>query len=510
MTTIKDDAKRWNHFRSFVESLKGAAEPSELLETLLLGIVELLDAERGFVLLKRPGASRMVPVAAHRIEDTEAFIEVSSTVYKAALADKTTVYIKNSFEDNRCCVARSIREAPTPRTIVCGPLMASDVSFGVLYIDMPIKENVIERASIELFETITGLTSHLLAASQTRQKLLSAQTKMQAMSALSFAGQRLIIGDSKAGSELRECISTAASQDVTTLIRGETGTGKEMVAQAIHRLSARNIGPFVAVNCAALPRDIIEAELFGTEKGAFTGATERRIGRFELAAGGTLFLDELGELSLDTQVKLLRVLQEREITRLGGKKAIPLDFRLICATNADLEQSIENGTLRRDFYFRINVFSIALKPLRERTADIEPLAAHFTREYCARFGKGDMQLSPDTLKAMCGYEWPGNVRELRNAIERAVLLSNGEIIGPASLPLGTSTAAAKPDGLESVFWSKLPDDYDQAREIFERTFLKRLLERHGGKIRAAARASGIPRSTIYRRLTKFGLVAEDE
>ena len=499
----------WEPFQAFLDTLREAVDPRVMLKRLLLGLVDIFGAERGFVMLRQSQNAKLVPVASHQLDDANSFIEISSTVYKEALETGKTVFIKNSFKDQRCAIAKSIVAAPAPRTIACGPLLVDGQTFGVIYIDMPLSIKDVHAAKLPLFETITGLTSRLLAASQTRQSLLAANGRIEALNTLAWEGKRLVMGDGPSSQELRALLATAAQQDVNVLITGETGTGKEMVARAIHRMSARRDGPFVPVNCAALPRDIIEAELFGAEKGAFTGATERRLGRFELASSGTLFLDELGELPLEIQVKLLRSLQERVITRLGGSDAIPVDFRLICATNVDLEEAVRAGTFRKDMYYRINVFRMRLRPLRERRDEIFVLTKHFIEEFSRKFGRPVKSLSPEAEKLILAYEWPGNVRELRNAVERTVLLAREEVIEASSLPISSGSAPTQ-DELERAFTQNLPDDYETAREVFERAFLKRMIEKHDGNVTAAAKAAGMPRSTVYRRLGKLGLLKQEE
>jgi formate hydrogenlyase transcriptional activator len=237
-----------------------------------------------------------------------------------------------------------------------------------------------------------------------------------------------IVGTSSALQTVLSRISKVAPSDSTVLITGETGTGKELVARAIHRRSRRSGRAFVSVNCAAIPRDLILSELFGHEKGAFTGAMQRRLGRFEMADGGTIFLDEVGELSPDTQVALLRVLQEREFERVGGGQPIRVDVRLIAATNRDLQAAVANGTFRHDLFYRLNVFPIEVPPLRERKDDILMLVEYFVQRYAAKAGKHIRSIDKNTLDLLRSYHWPGNIRELQNIIERFVILSSGEVL----------------------------------------------------------------------------------
>lgn len=237
-----------------------------------------------------------------------------------------------------------------------------------------------------------------------------------------------IIGQSPAINAVFEKVRRVAATDATVLITGETGTGKELIARAIHSTSGRSSGPLIKVNCAALAPTLVESELFGHERGAFTGATERRTGRFELAHGGTIFLDEIGEVPLEVQAKLLRVLQERELERIGGNSSIQIDVRIIAATNRDLKQAIREGTFREDLFYRLNVFPLSLPPLRERPGDIELLARHILKKIAQRIGRKIDAIEPTTLERLCSYRWPGNVRELENVLERAAILSNEHVL----------------------------------------------------------------------------------
>lgn len=280
----------------------------------------------------------------------------------------------------------------------------------------------------------------------------------------------------------------------SVLICGETGTGKELIARSLHYQSTRKRKPFVAVNCAAMPSGLLESELFGYEKGAFTGATARRIGRFEEAADGTVFLDEIGELELQLQAKLLRVLQEKEIERLGSNRKVPVNFRLISSTNRDLAQEITAGQFREDLYYRINVVNIKVPPLRERRDDIPLLTAEFVKEYCARERKS-LQVSSEVMDIMQHYEWPGNIRQLRNIIERAAVLARGKTITVRDLP----------DELRLHTVRKAREDsfVRPLREMELEAVRAALLEVKGNKSRAAE-LLGISRKALYKRLKESG------
>jgi two-component system response regulator HydG len=307
-----------------------------------------------------------------------------------------------------------------------------------------------------------------------------------------------LIGQSVPFLSMIELAKAAAGSEATILIRGESGTGKELIAELIHAASPRAKGPFVKVNCGAIPEALLETELFGHEQGAFTDARQSRKGRFELASGGTIFLDEIGEMSPTLQVKLLRVLQERELERVGGQgQVIPLDLRLLAATNRDLEAMIHEGTFREDLYYRINVITIHAPPLRERRGDIELLANAF----CARFNEKNRKsfhgISPQALELLRRYHWPGNVRELENVIERAVVLGRGEWILPEHLPDPLRQATAKRDAGD--FAARVLDA-GIGLEEFSRMIVERALETTGGNVSQAARKLGLTRRTLQYRL----------
>ncbi|HSE16783.1 MAG TPA: sigma-54 dependent transcriptional regulator [Pyrinomonadaceae bacterium] len=306
-----------------------------------------------------------------------------------------------------------------------------------------------------------------------------------------------LMGTSHALERVLKQARSVAATSATVLLSGENGTGKEMLARAIHQESPRATGPFVAVSCAALPEALIESELFGHEKGAFTSATQSHKGRFELADGGTLFLDEIGDLSAAVQVKLLRVLQEREFERVGGTKTLPVDIRLIAATNRDLEKEVAQGRFRQDLFFRLNVVPLVLPPLRERPDDIPILAAHFAAKSAQKYGQSISELEPALVEVLLDYHWPGNVRELENLIERLVVLSSSSTLGLEFVP--EKMLRALP-GTTPGDESKL----EGAVEALKRRMIKSALQSEGNKV-AAAKKLGISRSYLHRLINEFDL-----
>ena len=306
-----------------------------------------------------------------------------------------------------------------------------------------------------------------------------------------------LMGSSAALEKVLKQARSVAATSATVLLSGENGTGKEMLARAIHQESPRVGGPFVAVSCAALPEALIESELFGHEKGAFTSATQMHKGRFELADGGTLFLDEIGDLSAAVQVKLLRVLQEREFERVGGTKTLPVDIRLIAATNRDLEKEVANGRFRQDLFFRLNVVPLVLPPLRERPDDIPILAAHFAAKSAQKYGQPTPELDPALVEILLDYNWPGNVRELENLIERLVVLSNTTTLGLEFVPEKMLRALpGTPLGDENTL--------EGAVAAVKRRMIVGALQSEGNKV-AAAKKLGISRSYLHRLINEFDL-----
>ena len=320
-------------------------------------------------------------------------------------------------------------------------------------------------------------------------------------------GFEQIVGQSPPMRRLFETIDKIADTDVTVLVRGASGTGKELVANALHYRSPRRAKPLVKMNCAALSQELVESELFGHERGAFTGAAARREGKFEAADGGTLFLDEVGDMPLETQAKLLRAIQEKEFERVGGNTPIRVDVRLIAATNQDLEAAVQTGRFREDLYYRLRVVELVIPPLAERREDIPVLIDHFLKDAARRFGRDVKPLTGEALRACVGHQWKGNVRELRSAVEQALLLAPGPEITPADL-------FGRPPVLEAAPTPVPPGSFREAKErvveAFERDFLQRALRRHGGNITKAAEEVGMHRQNLQQKMRELGITADKE
>jgi two-component system response regulator AtoC len=313
-----------------------------------------------------------------------------------------------------------------------------------------------------------------------------------------------ILGNSAAIGDVLRLISRVADTNATVLIWGETGTGKELIARAIHRGSPRRERPMVKLNCAGIPEGLLESELFGFEKGAFTGATERKLGKFELAHHGTIFLDEIGDMNPAAQAKILRILQEMEFERLGGVRPVKIDTRVIAATNRDLSKSVREGQFREDLFHRLNLFAIHVPPLRDRIEDVPVLAGHFLDEAGRRFGRPLRSISADAMEHLIRYRWPGNVRELRNTIERAVLIAEGETLTSRCLPV-QAVAATPVRGATVTAVTQTPGNLEETLAHVERQLIRDALERSAGVQRHAARLLGITERVLWYKIKKLGI-----
>jgi len=318
-----------------------------------------------------------------------------------------------------------------------------------------------------------------------------------------------VVANDPASRELFAIAQRVAQTDATVLLTGESGVGKEVVARFIHRHSARQAGPFVAINCAAIPDSLLEATLFGYEKGAFTGAQQAQAGKFEQAQDGTLLLDEVTEMPMGLQAKLLRVLQEREVERVGGKKPVPLNIRIVATSNRDMAEAVAKGVFREDLYYRLNVFPIAIPALRQRPEDIVPIARHFVAEHGGRFGRTGMSLSPDAEAALSAHAWPGNIRELENVIQRALIMAPGNTIGPEALNLLARPAESSPQPARPVVEAPppvtLPEPEKRADNMkdLERDHILRTLAEVGGSRKKAIERLGISERTLRYKLQQY-------
>ena len=375
--------------------------------------------------------------------------------------------------------------------MLVAPLLTTSKVTGLIYLDSA--ANRFDQEHLELLCGVAGMASGPLENERRMESLEAENRRLRSDINL----EHNMVGEGPRMREVYQFIAKAAPTDSTVLIRGESGTGKELVARAIHLNSSRSQNPFVAINCAALSETLLESELFGHEKGAFTGAIAQKKGKFEVANGGTVFLDELGELAPSLQAKLLRVLQEREFERLGSTRAIKVDIRLIAATNRELEQAIKDGGFRQDLYYRLNVLTVKMPALKQRPEDIPLLAGYFALRFSKKASRAVKGISPEARKCLVQYEWPGNVRELENAIERAVVLGTTELIQPEDLPEELLQKQAIP-GVQVT-------EYHQAVKDAKRQLVLKAFEEAGGNYAQAARLLGIHPNNLHRLIRNLDL-----
>jgi transcriptional regulator with GAF, ATPase, and Fis domain len=437
-----------------------------------------------------------------------------TSVCGVALADRHTVHIEDlaALTDPQMAAAKAIQLRYGQRTMIAAPILDGDVPLGTIAVLRREVRPFSER-QIALLQTFAdqaviairnaNLFRQLQARSADLAREVEAHQRSKAMlqCVLDATDGFAIVGRSAAVARLRQQISLVAQTESTVLVQGETGTGKELVARAIHEQGARRDRPLIRLNCAALPRELVESELFGHEKGSFTGALQQRRGRFELADGGTLLLDEVGEMPLEAQAKLLRVLQEREFERVGGSRVLRADVRVIAVTNRDLTAEIAAGRFRADLFYRLNVFPITVPPLRERLDDVEPLLAHFAAKVARRLGRPLPGIAPVFVQMLRMHDWPGNIRELENLVERALIVSPGGLLdGTGLLPAPAPRAHT---GRSSV-----AHDGDGNLQAVEREHIRRVLDTVAWRVegdRGAAEQLGLNPSTLRGRMRKLGI-----
>ncbi len=387
-------------------------------------------------------------------------------------------------------------------SFICVPILLNKQTVGTLAVDLYFQPLDCLKENEQFLSIVAGLIAHDVhnrrMAQMEREALEFENTRLKKALKDKFQPEN-IIGDSNSMRDVFTRIHQVAAVDTTVLIRGESGTGKELVASAIHYNSSRADKPFVRVNCAALNENLLESELFGHEKGAFTGANYKRIGRIEEAEGGTLFLDEIGDFTPQVQVKLLRVIQEKQYERVGSSQTMKADVRIITATNRNLEEAIKDNSFRQDLYYRINVFPIYLPPLRERKSDILLLSNHFVKKYSRQMGKDVDRISTTAINMLCAYNWPGNVRELENCIEHAVLLSTNKVVHGHNLP----ETLQMPREMDM----SAPGSLKQKIEIMEKDLITDSLKRNNGNVSAVARELGITGRMVRYKLEKMRIDA---
>jgi Nif-specific regulatory protein len=498
--TGDDESQRAAEDLSALLRLCTAVQAARGLEAVaaatLEGLLASVPAERGCMLLVREDAEEM-RVAATRTrgsESSKAF-PVSRTVLARTVAERVALLCTDLEADASLKGAESL-EAARVRSLLCAPLVGRERVLGALYLDSSRAQPLAERH----LELVTAAAAVAALAVENASYIEWLRGENQRLRAQDVAHG--LVGDSPVMRRLHTLIQRVGPTHSTVLIRGESGTGKELCARALHASSPRAEGPFVAINCATLTETLLESELFGHEKGAFTGAVARKPGKIELAHKGTLFLDEIGELPHGLQAKLLRVLQEREFDRVGGTRPIPVDVRVIAATHRDLDAAIRERRFREDLFYRLNVVTLHMPALRERRADIPLLAQHFARVHAEQLGRRVVGLSDEAREALLAYDWPGNVRQLGNAIERALVLGTDELIRREDLP--DEVLAARPpapDGTE-------PGTFEDRILATKRKLIAEAYDQAGGDHQTAARLLGIHPNSLHRLVRNLQMKSE--
>jgi len=477
--------------------LQAARSTAELARGLLDQVLETLPGDRAALLLADRGSADIAATfTVDRRRDAGDPFPVSRTVIQAVLGEGVTLKAEDVLLAERLAGAESLR-ADRIKSLLAVPLTHLGRTLGLLYVDiLETRERTrpFDDGHLQILTALGGIAAGVLSAVR-QMEWLEEENRRLAGSLVSD-----LVGESPRMREVYRLIARAATSDSTVLLRGESGTGKEVAARALHRASPRAGKPFVAVNCATLSETLLESELFGHERGAFTGAVARKIGKAEAADGGTLFLDELGEIPLPLQSKLLRFLQERELDWVGGTQPIRVDVRVVAATNRDLEKAIRDGAFREDLYYRLNVIPVRLPPLRERREDISLLASHFAARISQRLGRPTAGFTPEARACLQRYDWPGNVRELANAVERALVLGEGDLIRPEDLPETVLESGGAPD-------ASLGQYHETIQEAKKRLIRGAVADSGGNITRAAARL-GLQPTYLHRLIRNLDLRGE--
>jgi Nif-specific regulatory protein len=467
-----------------------------LQRQLLELIFEVIPAERGAILLVGESIEEFTSIFGwDKVAGLDRPVQVSRTIIHKVLEESTAVLSNDLLQSEDLNKAESLI-ASRIKSLLCVPLVMLGRTVGVIYLDASDVTTRFDEDHLQLLTAIAGIAAVALENARHVEWLENENRRLQATIHLDDT----IIGESQSMNQVYQFIAKVAPTNATVLIDGESGTGKELVARALHMNSPRSDAPFVAINCAALTETLLESELFGHEKGAFTGALAQKKGKLEMADGGSIFLDEIGELAPQMQAKFLRVLQEREFEHVGGTRTIKVDVRVIAATNKNLEEAIKSNEFRQDLYYRLNVVSLTMPPLRERREDIPLLASYFAAKFSKKAKRPLMGISMEARACLVNYDWPGNVRELENAIERAVVLGSGHVILPEDLP----EAALETDSPTGVHIAK----YHEAIREAKKQLILKAVEQAQGNYTEAAKLLGVHPNYLHRLIRNMNLKTE--
>ena len=477
------------------KGISSGAGLDALAQDILQRVFENVPAQRGSILLlgNTPSEDEFAWVLGrHRSATAKDPVPVSRTILRRVLGEGLGILVNRVSQNEALAKVESIYRGKT-QSILSVPLVAAGRSVGVLYLDSTDPLAPFDETHLELATAIAGLTASALESAHSLERARLENQDLRADLHLEHS----MVGESGAVLGVLRVIAKVGPTDSTVLVLGESGTGKELAARAIHRASPRAVKPFVAINCATLTENLLESELFGHERGAFTGAIGRKIGKVEMANGGTVFLDEIAELAPGLQAKLLRLLQEHEFERVGGARPIRVDVRFVAATNRNLQESVARGDFRADLFYRLNVVSIVMPPLRDRREDVPLLASYFASKYAKKTHRGVRGITAEARDALLRYDWPGNIRELENAVERAVVLGSTEMILPEDLPESVLEREAGKSGA-----------YHSALAAAKRDLIRSAIRRARGNFTEAARLLGVNPNYLHRLVNNLNLRAE--
>jgi len=482
-----DELNAFRQVVGFSDRILRAQNPEQLLEALIDELIESLGASRGFLILFEAGEPEVkVARGLHKGDLSPEISKCSDAILQQVLKSGEPVIVEDALHDANFSSSVSVMNLRIA-SVLCIPLREQGELTGLIYLGQDKLTHAFTPKKLEIATTFAAQASLLLMIKRQLGDLEADRSRLsEIVEARRFGA---MIGSCESMEKVYHRIRKVAPTDISVLITGETGTGKELIAKEIHKTSPRSEGPFIAINCGAIPHELLESELFGHLKGAFTGATHDREGRFQQADTGTLFLDEIGEMPVHLQVKLLRALQERQVMPVGGTKSKNVDIRVLAATHKNLEKAIETGSFREDLFYRLNVVEIELPPLRERGDDLMLLARFILKRARDEYGSSVKDFAPRAVTLMKNYTWPGNVRELENRVRKAAVLCDGQVIAPEDL--GLSAENLKP---------LLP--LAAAKEEFQRDYVNQVLERFAGNRTKAAEALGVDPRTIFRHLEK--------
>jgi len=484
-TDVGRMARDLNALFKIANAINAQHDSVSLQEGLLQLIFEVVPADAG--------AIQIIENAEGQPNSTVTWTRESRQVPEIKVRHE--VVLRTLWERTAQVVSDPAAAGASPETVLCAPLVALQKTIGVIYLVCHSPGECFERDHVNFVNSVAAIAAVTLESVLAMESLQAENRQLREQLAVDDS----MIGESPPMRQLAQTIDKLAKGDAAVLVRGESGVGKELVARAIHVKSSRSAQPFIAINCAAIPETLIESELFGYEKGAFTGAVVSKRGKLELAGSGTLFLDEIGEFDLKLQAKLLRMLQQREFERVGGTTTIRFKARVLAATNKDLEQAIARREFRQDLYYRLNVVSLSVPPLREHRQDIPLLAIHFARKYSQRMTRPFKGISPEARALLVKYSWPGNVRELENAIEHALIMGTSDSIVPEDLPEALQYGD---DGKSGA------NGYHEALAEFKRRLIQEAMRKAGGNAADAARALGVHPNYLYRLIRNLGLKAD--